>query len=321
MSILLTMIKPTGGMTIGHYAGVFRELSKPSEHTRHIGIANLHSITVTPFKNLKSNTKNLILDLVACGVDINEIYLQSHITVTELSWILSCVGSKYSDLIKQVQFKEKRSESSFVSIGLFTYPVLMTADILSFKTEIVPVGTDQLQHLELCRRIAKKFNTEYGNIFPIPEAIISSTPRIMSLNDPNKKMSKTGSPKSYIGLYDKPIDIRAKIKSAITDSNRKECNVPTGAVKNLMDLLIVCELTDEYDQFSLDFVNQKLQYSNLKEVVANGLIKLTSRFTEMRKDAENEQELIMEKVLSNSKILNAKAEQTLFEVKNLIGMI
>jgi tryptophanyl-tRNA synthetase len=182
-------------------------------------------------EELRANSRRMVLDLMACGIDPERapIFIQSLVPPhTELCWILACFCS-YGDLQRMTQFKEKarqvrgQQSDSVVSVGLFTYPVLQAADILVYRAQYVPVGRDQVQHLELSRGIARRFNQQFGEIFPEPQPKLTETPKLMSLADPAHKMSKSAGPKHYIGLFESESSVRQKVKAAVTDSG-----VPVG---------------------------------------------------------------------------------------------
>jgi len=237
---VLSLIQPTSELHIGNYFGAivnWVQLQNSEKYECIYGIANLHAMTM-PYapKELIKNTEEMIISLIACGInpDKSIIFIQSLIPEhSELYWILGCVTS-YGDLTRMTQFKEKsdklKSEADesideknndasgiFISSGLLTYPVLQAADILIYRSRYVPVGKDQEQHLELSRSIARRFNSRFGNFFPEPAPLFTECPKIMSPSDPEKKMSKSLGDKHYIGLFDEPDVIRRKIKSAVTD--------------------------------------------------------------------------------------------------------
>ncbi len=219
-------IQPSGNLNIGNYIGAISQWVKMQEKYNCIfSIVDYHAITV---KQSPEELRRRIIEVVkiylAAGIDPNKsiIFQQSAVAAhTELAWILNCYGARIADLNKMTQFKDKAGENQeSVSVGLYDYPVLMAADILLYNTEIVPVGEDQKQHVELARDIAKRFNNEFGETFLIPQAVIKQEgARIMSLLDPKKKMSKSDSNQNNcIGLLDDIEVARKKIMRAVTDS-------------------------------------------------------------------------------------------------------
>ena len=219
-------IKPSGDLTIGNYIGAISQWVEMQAYNNCIfSIVDYHAITV---KQDAASLRRRILDItkiyLAAGIDPQKsiIFQQSTVPAhTELAWILNCLGTYMADLKKMTQFKDKAGDKQdAVSVGLFDYPVLMAADILLYDTQVVPVGDDQKQHVELARDIAKRFNNEYGSIFVIPEAVVRKEgARVMSLTDPSKKMAKSDdSSNSYISLLDDIDTAKKKIMKAVTDS-------------------------------------------------------------------------------------------------------
>ena len=225
MKRMLSGIKPTGGLTLGNYIGAISQFIKyQDEYEMYVFIANLHSITVAQDpKELRQNTKDLIALYLAAGLDPQKVtlFLQSDISAhAELGWILTC-HSYMGELQRMTQYKDKTAKGETnITAGLFTYPSLMAADILLYDADYVPVGIDQKQHVELTRNIAERFNNKYGETFIIPEPVIPKVgAKIMSLQDPTKKMSKSDeTTKGAIYLLDEPAVARKKIMSAVTDS-------------------------------------------------------------------------------------------------------
>ena len=224
---IVSGFQPTGQLHIGNYLGAIQNgvlLQKDNDCI--FFIVDLHAITVSyDSKQLKENTLIAAADLMACGIDPKKsiLFVQSDISGhSELSYLLSCLTS-FGDLSRMTQFKEKsKQQKDFVSAGLFYYPVLMAADILLYNAEGVPVGEDQLQHIELTRRIAERFNKTYGEFFKLPKALMlnEEISRIMSIKDSSSKMAKSN-PESCLFLSDSPDDIRRKLKSAVTDSGKE----------------------------------------------------------------------------------------------------
>lgn len=225
MKRLLTGLQPTGVITLGNYIGAIKQMvENQGKYESYIFVADLHSLTVlNDNNNIKENTRSLLALYLACGIDpkLNTIFVQSDNEYhTNLSWILEC-HTYFGELSRMHQFKEKSKKSVNFSAGLFTYPVLMAADILLYDTDLVPVGMDQKQHVEIARDIAIRFNKRYGDTFTVPDCLISeSGTKIMDLQTPDKKMSKSAeNKKGVIFLLDSEKDIRKKIMSATTDSD------------------------------------------------------------------------------------------------------
>jgi len=223
--IIFSGIQPTGTFTLGNYLGALQNWVKLQDEYRCIYcVVDLHSLTVRQEpKELRENTLSALALLLAMGIDPTKsvLFVQSHQPAhAELNWLLNCFVP-YGELTRMTQFKDKSAvHQDNINAGLFTYPVLMAADILLYGTDLVPVGADQKQHLELSRITAIRVNNIYGNVFTVPEPYIpKEAGRVMSLQDPTKKMSKSDTnSKSYISILDKPETIVKKFKSAVTDS-------------------------------------------------------------------------------------------------------
>ncbi len=225
MKRCLSGIKPTGKLTLGNYIGAIKQFVQlQDEYEMFIFIANLHAITIPQnAKELKKNTKDLIALYLACGLDPNKVtlFLQSDVKEhAELGWVLTC-HTYMGELNRMTQFKDKQAKGEKnITAGLYTYPSLMAGDIIMYDADVVPVGIDQKQHVELCRDIVHRFNNAYGETFVSPAPMTPKVgAKIMDLQDPTKKMSKSeDNPKGSIALLDEPAIARKKIKSAVTDS-------------------------------------------------------------------------------------------------------
>jgi tryptophanyl-tRNA synthetase len=239
-------IQPTGEKHFGNYSGGFRQYAATQElGEAFFCIVDLHSIT-TPQdpEALREATLDLAAILIATGIDPDRatIFVQSHVPAhAECAWVLGSVAS-FGELRRMTQFKEKGEGQESVSAGLFTYPVLMAADILLYQTDKVPIGDDQRQHLELTRDVAERFNVRYGETFKLPEGIYPEIgARIMDLQEPERKMSTTGgTPQGTVGLLDPPDTIRRKVRSAVTDSGSDVVRSPDKpGITNLIDIMSV----------------------------------------------------------------------------------
>ena len=245
MKRMLSGIKPTGQLQLGNYIGALKNFVRyQDDYEMYVFIANLHCITVYQDpEELRKNLRDCAALYLACGLDPNKavIFQQSDIrAVAQLGWILSC-NSYQGELNRMTQYKDKvaKGETS-ITVGLYTYPTLMASDIVIYNSDYVPVGEDQKQHVEICRDIAQRFNSIYGDVFKIPEPMIAKTgARIYGLTTPDAKMSKS-IPDGCVFLMDSPDDIRRKFKRAVTDSDRENCvrfdkeNKP--GVSNLMSI-------------------------------------------------------------------------------------
>ena len=294
-------IQPTGRKTLGNYSGGFRQYVQTQEAgDGFFCIVDLHSITVEyDPAELRSSTLDLAALLFASGLDAERstIFCQSHVTAhAEAAWLLSAVTG-YGQLGRMIQFKEKSEGKEFVSAGLFTYPVLMAGDILLYQTDIVPIGDDQRQHLELTRDIAQRFNTRFGELFTIPEGVFPETGgRVMNLQEPDVKMSKSrGAESGTVLMLDPPETIRKKVKSAVTDSGsdvRYDPDAKPG-ISNLIELMTVVtgdsikDVEARYDGSG---------YGRFKGDVADAIVELLgpiqTRYRELRSDPAELQRLL-----------------------------
>ena len=290
MKTMLTGLKPTGHLTLGNYIGAIKQMVKyQDEYDSYLFVADLHAITVpNNSEELHNNIKEFLALYIACGIDPskNTIYLQSDIEYLPcISWVLEC-NAYYGELSRMIQFKEKSKGKDNFSSGLLTYPVLMAADILSVDSDIVPVGIDQKQHVELTRDIAIRFNNKYGKTFNIPEPLISTSgTKITDLVNPLKKMSKTEeNPKGVIGLLDDEKTVTKKIMSATTDSDCLVKYDPENkpGISNLINICV--SLTDN----SISDIEDKFKDSNYGEfkkyvatVINETLSKIQKRYYEL----------------------------------------
>lgn len=210
--------------------------------------------------------------------------------------------------------------SGFLSAGLFVYPVLQAADILVYQAQYVPVGRDQQQHLELSRNIARRFNHRFGETFPLPEALFTETPKIQSLADPTKKMSKGLGPKHYVGLFEEPDSIRAKVNAAVTDSGGSAAGAMSPGVENLFQILDACGKNDEARVLREAYVAGDRTYSRVKSVVADALIDLSRGFRERRNELMKDQPYFEMQTRLSSERAREAARETLRLVRARVGL-
>lgn len=320
-SVVLSGIQPTGTLHIGNYFGAVKNyVALQDQYECFYSIVDYHAITVEHDpQELKKNTLEMGMDLLACGLDPHKcvLFVQSQVPEhTELAWILSTVTS-YGDLQRMTQFKEKGEGQEFVSCGLFTYPVLQAADILIYKASKVPVGEDQLQHIELARRIARRFNLRFGETFPEPDVLFTDALRLMSPADPTRKMSKSLGPKHYIALTEPEESIREKIKTAVTDIGPRTDSKSPG-VANLFLLLKLTAPKEIYDQFESDYARGVLKYEPLKRAVADYLIKVLEPIRARR--AQLKETEVRQILHEGAKRARAAARETLEEARERIGV-
>ncbi len=276
MAKLFSGIQPTGDLHLGNYFGAITNWVELQEkHDTVYCVVDLHAIT-SDYEpaNLRDNSVEQAMDLIACGIDPEEsiLFVQSEVREhVELQWVFNSVTS-YGDLTRMTQFKDKSEDRDFVSAGLFDYPVLQAADILLYKASKVPVGEDQIQHVELTRRIARKFNSRFGEFFPEPEPIVGQAARIMSTADPERKMSKSAHDKHAIGLMEDEDSIWEKVKSAVTDPGQAEGEEMSPGVANLFTLLELTAPESTIEGFKEDHREGNLMYIDLKEAVYENLM-------------------------------------------------
>ena len=275
--IIFSGIQPSGTLTLGNYIGALRNFKLLEDEYQCIYcVVDMHAITVRQDPAaLRRRCLELTAIYIASGLDPkkNIIYCQSHVSGhAELAWILNCF-TYMGELQRMTQFKDKaQKHADNINAGLFTYPTLMAADILLYQTNLVPIGADQKQHLELARDIAIRMNNLYGDLFTVPDGYFGKAgTRVMSLVDPTRKMSKSDEPNSYIAILDKPEEIRRKFRRAVTDSDGEirvdRENKP--GVTNLLDILSA--VTGEGAQQIADRLSGK-GYGALKDEVAEAVI-------------------------------------------------
>jgi tryptophanyl-tRNA synthetase len=328
---VLSCIQPTGDIHIGNYFGAVRNWVNIQEKYDCVyGVVDLHAMTM-PYssKDLRQNTLNMFTDLMAAGLDPERsvLFVQSLVPQhTELTWIFSCVTS-YGELSRMTQFKDKSDQlesegrNAFVSAGLFTYPVLQAADILIYKADFVPVGKDQEQHLELSRNIAVRFNHQFGEYFPEPKPLYTEVPKLMSLADPTKKMSKSLGDRHYIGLFEPEENIRKKVRSAVTDTGGQAGETMSPGVMNLFTIIKACEKKDAFSSLMEDYNRGNLKYKDLKEVAADALVELTRPFRLKREELQKDTEGMKKLVTRSSEKARDFAERTLNDVRELTGLV
>ncbi|MBR3607646.1 MAG: tryptophan--tRNA ligase [Lachnospiraceae bacterium] len=322
--VLFSGMQATGNLTLGNYLGALKNwLTLSDEYECFYSVVDLHSITVRQEPaELRKRARNLLTLYVAAGLDPkkNCIYYQSHVPGhAQLSWILNCY-TYMGELNRMTQFKDKSSRhADNINAGLFTYPVLMAADILLFQADVVPVGKDQLQHLELTRDVAQRFNSIYGDVFTVPEPYIGKTgAKIMSLQEPTKKMSKSDeNPNASILLMDDPDTIIRKFKRAVTDSEACICyREEQPGIKNLLDIYCTCS-NKTVEEAVREFEGKG--YGEFKLAVGESVVSvlkpIQDEFARLSKDKTYIDEIIKE----NAQKANYFANKTLRKVQKKVG--
>lgn len=323
----LSGVQPTGNLHIGNYLGAIVNWLKLQEEYQCIFfVANLHALTVKPDpKILEEKTREIVALYLASGLDPEKciFFVQSHVREhAELAWILSCVA-KMGELERMTQYKDKSNKNpENINAGLFIYPALMAADILLYQTDVVPVGEDQTQHLEIARTLANRFNNWYGKTLEVPEMLIQKEGnRIMSLLNPESKMSKTdANPKNYLYLLDRPDEIRKKIASAVTDSDSTITYDPEKrkAVSNLIEIY---HLMSKKEIIWIENEYKDKSYSEFKadlaEVIINVLRPLQDAYDDITRDVDYVDNILKK----GAEQAWSMASKTMKEVKEKIGLI
>jgi len=315
-------IRPTADSPhLGNYFGALANwVQMQQDYDCIYCLVDYHAITETYDPNkLKNRILNMAADLLACGVDPQKSILFTQSAVpehTELAWILNCMVS-YGDLQRMTQFKDKSEGQEFVSAGLFNYPVLMAADILLYHATAVPVGDDQDQHVELTRRIARRFNGRFGQYFKEPQSLHTKAPRIMSLADPACKMSKSLGEKHYVSLFEPEDSIYQKIKSAVTDTGPQSDTMSPGTA-SLFLLLKLSAPTSVYDDFQTQYRQGTLKYVALKEAVFEHLMQHLGPIRKRRAELDLEQ--VRQVLTQGAHRAREQASDTLHEVRGRIGV-
>ncbi len=326
--VLFSGIQPTGNLMIGNYIGAIKNwVNRQDEYHCIFALVDLHAMTVRQNpEEFRSRCYELLALYIACGLDPNKslIIAQSHVPEhTELAWILNCF-TFMGELNRMTQFKDKsKKNTDNINAGLFDYPVLMAADILLYQTNLVPVGGDQKQHLELTRDLAIRFNNLYPETFTVPEPYIpekAAGGRIMGLQDPTVKMSKTDTnEQNYVALLDPPDVILKKVKRAVTDSGSDiRMSEDKPGISNLLTLL--SSISDQ----PISALEQQYQgkgYGQFKQEVAEAVVEflnpIQTRYQDIRADEAKLQQQLHEAALKARKI----AQKTLNQVYNALGFI
>ena len=327
--IIFSGVQPSGNVTLGNYLGAIRNWVNLQEDYNCIyAMMDLHSITVRQNpQELKKKTLDLLALYIASGIDPekNILFVQSHNHChAELGWVLNCY-TYMGELSRMTQFKDKSSKhAENINAGLFTYPVLMAADILLYQTDLVPVGKDQMQHIEICRDVAQRFNGIYGDVFKIPEGFMPKAgAKVMSLQEPTKKMSKSDeNPKAYISMLDDLNVIAKKIKSAVTDSEGvieyREGDDTKAGINNL--ITIMSAITgEECQKIAANYSGKG--YGDLKGDVAEAVVEcirpIRAEFDRISKDKAYLEGIYTDGAMKATRI----AERTMKKVYKKVGFV
>jgi len=318
-------IQPTGSLHLGNYLGAIRNWVALQEHPDFdclYCVVDYHAITMEYETDaLAGQTLSMARDLLACGLDPKRstLFVQSQVPEhTELAWIFQATSTAYGELQRMTQFKSKAEQQAFTTAGLFSYPVLQAADILLYDGERVPVGEDQVQHLELTREIARRFNNRYGETFPLVEPLLTESPRIASFRDPEQKMSKSGGEGHFLSLDAPETEVRNMIQRAVTDVGPKPEGAMSPGVANLFTVLKALGSPEAQARLRADYEAGKLRYVELKGAVSDAVWATTARI-QARKEAyppERVREILREGAARARPAARAKIAQ----VRDRIGL-
>ncbi len=322
--VLFSGMQATGNLTLGNYLGALKNwVNLCEEYECFYSVVDLHSITIRQDPaELRRRARNLLMIYIAAGLDPekNCLYYQSHVTShAELAWILNCF-TYMGELNRMTQFKDKASKhADNINAGLFTYPVLMAADILLYQADVVPVGVDQMQHLELTRDVAQRFNSVYGEVFTIPEVYFGKVgAKIMSLQDPSKKMSKSDeNPNASIYLMDDTDTVMRKCKRAVTDSEAQILyREEQPGIRNLIDIYSACtgkmpdEVVKEFDGRG---------YGEFKMAVGEAVVSVLKPLQERYQQLSKDKDYIDRNIKANAEKAQYVSSKTLRKVQRKVG--
>lgn len=321
-NLIFSGMQPTGALHLGNYLGALKQwVELQTRHQSIFCIVDYHAMTI-PYrpKEMPKKIIELALDFLSAGLDPQKsiIFVQSHVPEhTELGWIFNTV-TPIGELYRMTQFKEKSEQhKQSVNAGLLTYPILQAADILLYKANLVPVGEDQVQHVELTRDIARRFNQTFGKVFPEPKPLLTKTARIMSLADPTSKMSKSKGEKHYIALTDGEAAIKQKVRGAVTDT-AGDSKAP--GVANLFTLLSEFSESETVQTLKDEHKRGTLKYSLLKDEVAAAIVNHLKPMQEKRKELQKDKNKIAAILLDGAEQARAIAQKTMAEVRKKVGV-
>lgn len=325
METIYSATKPTGKLTLGNYLGAIKNWKEMQDENNCIfAVADLHSLTVDiDKKTLNDNIYKQFATFLAVGLDPEKsiIYCQSHVKEhAELAWIMNC-NTYFGEASRMTQFKDHKAKDKVVSVGLFAYPMLMAGDILLYNATIVPVGIDQMQHVEICRDIATRFNSKYGDTFVLPKGVVPKVgAKIMGLVDPTRKMAKSeNNENNVIYIEDDDQTIRRKFKRAVTDSlaRIKYCDEQPG----VSNLLVIYSRINGISIADAEKHFEGKNYNDLKSEVAECVIKeigpVRDKMNELLKDKKHLEDLMR----MGAEKASAIARKTLRKVYKRVGLV
>jgi tryptophanyl-tRNA synthetase len=317
-------IQPTGDIHIGNYVGALRQwVSLVDSYDCVYGVVDYHAITVEyATDEMKRRTLDTAIILIACGLDPDKCHLlvQSHVPEhTELNWVFNCV-TPIGEVERMTQFKDKSKQHRMnVNMGLMDYPVLQAADILIYKAEFVPVGEDQVQHIELSREIARKFNSRFGQVFPEPNAILSCAPRIMGVEGKNK-MSKTLN--NYIGILEEESAIWEKLRTAVTDVARiRRTDVGNPEVCNIFTMHRAFSSEEATQELAKGCRSASIGCIDCKKILLKNMVAELAPIRERARELRGNPDYVMDSLRKGAAECKRMAEETMAEVRNALGLL
>lgn len=321
--VIVSGIQPTGNLHIGNYLGAVKnwlELQNSGKYDLYIFVADLHSLTgKISSEQLREQVNVTVAELLAAGIDPNKttFFVQSHVAEhSELAWIFNCV-TLMNELEKMTQYKDKTAQQISATAGLFTYPILQAADILLYKGALVPVGQDQIQHVELTRDIARWFNNKYGVFFPETKHLLTNIPKVMSLLEPEKKMSKSLGLGHVIQLCETPEEIENKLKKAVTATTG---GVVAPGVVNLLGLLKEFGNKNDYERFVQAEKDGSIRYGDLKKVLGEAVSSKFEEFREKRAKLLKDPKKIAKILAKGAKKAQKVAKTNMEVVRKMVGV-
>ena len=320
---ILSGIKPSGKLHLGNYLGMVRQaVALQREYECYYMVADMHSLTedFTPSEK-RQQTMDLVIDLLAIGIDPEQstLFIQSQLPEhAELAWYFNTI-TPVGELERMTQYKDFVGRGHTANVGLFDYPVLQAADILLYKPAGVPVGEDQLQHLELTNTIARKFNARFGKTFESVRPLLTATPRVMSLLEPSKKMSKSLGEQHVINMSDEAAVIEKKLARAVTDTGKTK--TMSAGTKNLFTLLEIFGEPEEHGFYKEAFSAGTIKYSDLKKNLAKLIAHHFADYRKKRAELEKHPDYVLQFINAGREKARILASQTLREVKEKMGLL
>jgi len=324
--LLFSGIQPTGNIHIGNYLGALKNwVDLQDKYTAIYSIVDWHALTIDQDpKEYKQRVIETAIDLLAIGIDPKKsiLFAQSQVKGhTDLAWIFNTL-TPMSELERMTQYKDKAKQNkNNINVGLFDYPVLQAADILIYKAEVVPIGEDQVQHIELANTILRKFNNKYGTFFNPVKPLLTKGARIMSLTKPDKKMSKSLGESNYIALRDNPETIKAKVSKAVTDIGPAEEDKKSLGVHNLFELLHLFKNDEAVQKYEKQYNDGSIKYSEMKEELAEAIIETLKPIQERIKKLEEKPKKVEAILAKGAKKAQAIADKNITEIRNIVGLL